>query len=197
MKLLLTLALILGQAPAVRHSGGQWRAANFRGLIVGISHRTDMLRVLGQPKWSRQTGRPAEEESEGEIWNSYERVGEFPGQTTVAVNQRSGRITRINFYPERLTKEEAIAHFGRGYVVTRYAFEPCSHDEESEPLYESPDGPLVSVEYRARGIAISVGYGDLVTKISYVAGPIGAVKSRCPGSSPGSMREPRRPGRRR
>src|SRR6266550_449214 len=30
-----------------------WRPATFRGLVVGKSRRADMLRRLGQPKWSR------------------------------------------------------------------------------------------------------------------------------------------------
>lgn len=140
-----------------------------------------MLRVLGQPKWSRPSGEGEEDdpESRREVWNNYERAGEFPGTMSVVVDGRSGVITRIEVYPDKLTKEQAVAHFGPGYTVTRYDFDPCPGDEDSEPIYESPDGPLVSVEYRARGIAIAVGYKDLVTRISYVNGPIGAAKPRC------------------
>jgi len=139
-----------------------------------------MLRVLGRPKWSRPSpGRGDEDELRREVWNNYERAGEFPGTMSVVVEGHRGVITKIEFYPQKLTKEEAVAHFGPGYVVTRYDFDPCPGDEESEPIYESPDGPLVSVEYRSRGIAISVGYNNLVTKISYVAGPLGAVKAKC------------------
>ena len=72
-------------------------------------------------------------------------------------------MTRINFYPDRLTKDQAISHFGSDYIITRYAFDSCLDEEDSEPIYESTTGPLVTVEYRARGIAISVGYKDLVT----------------------------------
>jgi len=138
-----------------------------------------MLKAWGKPKWSRSS-KPAAEEDERQVtWTNYERVGEFPGPTTVVSDTRSGVITRINFYPDRLTKEQAIAHFGAGYLITKYSFDSCLDEEESEPIYESPNGPLVSVEYRSRGIAISVGYMDMVTKISYVSGPIGSVKSRC------------------
>lgn len=138
-----------------------------------------MLRAWGKPKWSRTSKREAKEESRQVTWTNYERVGEFPGPTTVVSDGRSGVVTRINFYPDRLTKEAAIAHFGSNYVVTKYAFDSCLDEEDFEPIYESPTGPLVSVEYRARGIAISVGYKDLVTKISYVSGPVGSAKSRC------------------
>ena len=138
-----------------------------------------MLRVLGKPRWSRTSPGEADNESHQEVWNNYDRVGEFPGITNVVVDRRRGIITKIEFYPERLSKEEALAHFGRGYIITRYDFDRCGGDEESEPIYESPYGPLVSVEYRSRGIAISVGDKDMVTKIRYVSEPIGNAKPRC------------------
>ena len=138
-----------------------------------------MVRKWGKPKWSRNSKPEVGEEERQVTWTNYERVGEFPGPTTVVSDTRSGVITRINFYPDRLTKAQAIAHFGANYITTRYAFDACLDEEDSEPIYESPTGQLVSVEYRARGIAISVGYGNMVTKISYVSRPIGSVKSRC------------------
>ena len=138
-----------------------------------------MLRVLGRPAWSRAHEDEGDRDAPREVWNNYAGVGEFPGSTSVVVEGRSGVITRIEFYPERLTRGQAVEHFGPGYVVTRYDFDQCGGGEDSESLYESPNGPLVSVEYRSRGIAISVGYKDMVTKISYVAGPVGATSSRC------------------
>jgi hypothetical protein len=64
-------------------------------------------------------------------------------------------------------------------MITRYDFDACPGDEDDERLYESPTGPLVSLEYRVRGIAIAIGHNNLVTKISYVSGPIGLLKPRC------------------
>jgi len=179
MKLLLLFWLTLGGAlVTVPQTGRQWRPARYRGVAVGKSKVADMLRAWGKPKWSR-TSKPEGDEESQVTWTNYERVGEFPGPTTVVSDTRSGIVTRINFYPDRLTKAQAIAHFGSDYVTTRYAFDSCLDEEDSEPIYESPNGPLVSVEYRARGIAISVGYQDMVTRISYVGGPIGSSKSRC------------------
>jgi hypothetical protein len=180
MKSLLILSLIfLSQAPAVRRPNRVWHPATYRGLIIGKSKQADMLRVLGKPRWTREPKREDQDESDQEVWSNYERVGEFPGQTSVVIRKRTGVIERIEFYPARLSKEQAIAHFGPSYVVTRYAFDSCLGDEDSEALFESPNGPLVSVEYRARGIAISIGYQDLVTRIRYVDGPIGSTKSKC------------------
>jgi hypothetical protein len=182
MKILLVVCLLLSIAiSSGAQPGRQWRPATYRGITVGKSRLADMLRTWGKPKWSRTSKPEAEEGSRQVTWTNYERVGEFPGPTTVVSDSRSRVVTRINFYPDRLTKEQAIAHFGSGYVITRYAFDSCLDEEDSEPIYESPTGPLVSVEYRARGIAIAVGYKDLVTKISYVSGPIGRAESRCKG----------------
>jgi len=170
---------LLFAAAAVRagQASRQWHAATYRGVTVGRSKLAAMIRTWGQPKWSRNS--KADDDEEQVTWTNYEKAGEFPGPTTVVSETRSGVITRINFYPDRLTRAQAIAHFGKGYSVTRYAFDSCGDEEDSEPIYESPNGPLISVEYRGRGIAISVGNSDMVTKISYVSGPIGSAKSRC------------------
>jgi hypothetical protein len=179
MKILLILSLTLvGAVTPALQPGRQWRPATYRGVTLGKSKLTDLLRAWGKPKWSRTSRREADDESQV-TWTNYERAGEFPGPTTVVSDTKTGVVTRINFYPDRLTKEQAIAHFGSSYIITRYAFDSCLDEEDSEPIYESPTGPVVSLEYRARGIAISIGYKDLVTKISYVGGPIGSTKSRC------------------
>jgi len=175
---LLAVLFCLGVVGSVAQSARQWRPATFHGVTVGKSKLANMLRSWGPPKWSR-TSKRADEDEPQVTWTNYEKAGEFPGPTTVVSDTRSGTITRINFYPDRLTKVQAIAHFGKGYVVTRYAFDSCGGEEDSEPIYESPSGPLTNVEYRARGIVISIGNNDMVTKISYVSGPVGSAKSRC------------------
>jgi hypothetical protein len=177
MKFILILGLALSQAPLARQARNNWHPATFRGITIGKSKRADMVRLLGQPKWSRTT--PGEGDEHGTTWNNYERAGEFPGPTNVATDSVTGIVIRIDFYPQRLSKAEAIKHFGPRYVITRYAFDPCPGAEDEESIYESPNGPLVSLEYRGRGIAVSVGYKDMVTKISYVSEPIGSVKSKC------------------
>ena len=110
MKLILILGLILSQAPGGRQSAAnsnrRWHAAIFRGMTVGKSKRADMLRLLGEPKWSRNT--PGEDEEHGTTWNHYERIGEFPGLTNVANDSVTGTITRIEFYPDRLTRRKPL-----------------------------------------------------------------------------------------
>src|SRR2546430_17686844 len=152
--LMFSLMLVSAVAPAAQ-TGRQWRPATYRGVTVGKSMVAEMLRAWGKPKWSRTSRREADEESQV-TWTNYERVGEFPGPTTVVSDTKTGVVTRINFYPDRLTKEQAIAYFGSDYITTRYARDSCLDDEDSEPSYGSPIGPLVIAEYPSRGISISV-----------------------------------------
>lgn len=180
MKVILILALLLSGAQAAQGPNRAWRPATYRGLTVGKSKRTDLLRVFGQPRWSRSPKREDEDERDRdrEVWSNFESVGEFPGPTNVLTDKR-GVIARIDSYPSALTRDQAIAHFGKAYVLTRYDLDSCLGDEDSEVFFESPKGSFLYLEYRARGIAISIGYKDLVTKISYLKGPVGSPKSKC------------------
>jgi hypothetical protein len=174
----LSIVALFGLAvTASSQTSSAWRPATLRGVTVGKSKVPDMIRSWGQPNWSRTS--PDEEDEHPVTWTNYEKAGEFPGSTTVVSDARTKLITRINFYPDRLTKDEAIAHFGRNYSITHYAFDTCKDKEIGESIFESPNGPVVNVEYRSRGIAISIGYNNMVTKISYVNGPVGPTKSRC------------------
>jgi hypothetical protein len=154
----------------------QWRPAELRGLIIGKSRRADMLRRLGQPKWTRSHD-SGEKDDERQTFSHYETGGDFAGSLTVVLN-KNGLIERIDFFPAKLSRDEAVSRYGANYSVTRYAVEPCG-DEDEEALYESANGPLTYVEYRSRGIALALGAQNMVTKISYVARPIGHPQSTC------------------
>jgi hypothetical protein len=158
----------------------EWKPAKFRTLLMGKSKRSDMLRLLGKPIWS---GRPMGElknDPNPEVWNDYEGGGEFPGKLSVVLKKRTGVIVSIYLYPAKLTKEDAIKHFGNEYVETRYDYDSCLGNGESAPLYESANGKLRFIEYRSFGIAIALD-DDLnrVRDISYLSGPIGAVAPKC------------------
>jgi hypothetical protein len=165
----------------ISHISREWRAANFRGLMIGQSTREDMLHLLGQPQSSGPPDLQTEDELNPEIWNNYESGGELPGKLTVIVDARSSTILGIDLYPENLTREEAINHFGKDYITTRYDFDSClsKDDGESAPLYESPTGSVTYIEYRARGIALGMNGMGKVDQISYIAKPIGATSSKC------------------
>jgi len=198
---LLTLALAFSQAAAVKTDAGKWGAGNFRGLIIGKSTRADVLRRFGKPRWSQTKPEDKEEKEREEkertgdrdrgehrvTWSSYESIGELPGITNIATDTRTGVIIRIDFFPERLTRDEAIARFGPNYIVTRYELDRCGRDEDRESLYESPNGSLLTLEYRPRGVALVIQSNDLVSTIRYVNAPLGSLRSKC---QPGGRSRP-------
>jgi len=167
--------------PATRTVQGnnRWRAGNYFGLTVGTSTHADVLRVLGEPVRKDTPVDQAKDEPHPEVWYVYEGGGEFPGALTVVIDKRSGVLLRVDLSPQNLSRDEAIKHFGKDYIVTRYDFDECLGDEESAPLYESPNGSIISVEYRTRGIAVAVDETGRVNTISYISKPIGARQSRC------------------
>ena len=133
-----------------RETAREWRAATFRGLTVGKATSADMLRVFGEPHWSGPPGNQAKDDPDPEVWNDFEQGGDFPGKLTFVVDKRSGIIQRIDLYPEAISEEQAIKYFGNDYIVTRYAHDDCLGNGESAPVYESPDGPILDIEYRER-----------------------------------------------
>ena len=166
----------VSQSSGVRRT---WQAATYRGLTIGRSTRQEMLGVLGQPKWSGHPEDQTDNQSHPEVWYEYENEGEFTGKLTAVIDERSDIIKRLDFYPPHLSKAEAIKHFGDDYVETRYDTDDCLGDDESAPLYESPTGQIISIEYRSRGIAIVLDGSNMVHYISYVSKPLGAVSSKC------------------
>lgn len=165
--------------PNMPRTKTNWRAASYKGLTIGKSTRADMIRVLGDPQWSGSPGDQLANDPNPETWSEYESGGEFPGKLTVILDERSGVISGIDLYPENLSRDEAIKHFGNDYILARYDFDQCLGNEESAPLYESPDGQIVNIEYRARGIAVGIDQTGKVKQINYVSKPLGATESKC------------------
>lgn len=89
----------------------------------------------------------------------------------VEVEMKTGKVVSIEVGPDELPLSKAIELFGKDYIETRYKECTCDPDYES-PIFESPDGYWLYVEYRSRGIAIGVDDG-LVTTIQFIDKPIG------------------------
>jgi len=157
----------------------QWQAATYRGLTIGKSKRADVLRVLGEPQRRDTPVDQSPNDRDQEVWYVYNGAAEFPGQLTVVIQKRTDVVMAIDINPEDMSRAEAIKHFGPDYILTRYAFDECLGNEESAPVYESPDGQLLEIEYRSRGIAVQVNDAGKVNTISFVSKPLGAVESKC------------------
>ncbi|HZI87206.1 MAG TPA: hypothetical protein VFD48_10250 [Pyrinomonadaceae bacterium] len=177
MSLREALTKTAGRANTTRSLGVQkqvnsvWHPAVYNGLTIGRSTREDMIRVFGEPKSSEvfDGGKGPPEQ-----WFHYESGGEFPGELVFNVDRKTGVIARLILHPTKLSKEEAIKHFGENYKLTRYEFCKGFEDEDSAPVYETPTGQFQTVEYRAKGIAVAIGDKDEVEYISYVSEPLGS-----------------------
>lgn len=176
--------LLLSPAPYVQTAPDKnrgWRPATYRGLTIGKSTRTDMLRILGKPLSS---GPSADQDPPMPIiWNDYGMVrDELSGQLAVEVDSRNDRIVSISISPEHMTKEDAIRHFGNDYLLMGYDSCPGQSPDVGVGLvYENPKSSSIShLEYRSRGIAIHLDYQGNVNSVYYVYRPLGlASKAEC------------------
>lgn len=160
----------------LQETSKSWRPANYKGLILGQSMQSDVLRIFGKPK--RQDFIDKESETYPEVWYVYDDGGEFPGELIVGIEKKTDRVTSITLYPENLTKESAIERFGKDYELRRYDFCPGFEETETAPLYQSDQGNALFVEYASLGIAISIGYRGVVNEINYLQHPVGLSSKR-------------------
>ena len=131
---------------------------------MGRASRDELIRALGEPKWSEVLeggGFPAEE------WLHYEEGGDVPGKLVFALDQKTRVVLNLILYPEKLKRDDAIKHFGDDYVLTRYEFCNGFDDEDSGPVYETPTGQFVHLEYPSRGISLVLQNNDEVHYIMY------------------------------
>ncbi len=173
-----TLSAGMEKEAVARKDNREWRAAKYRGLTIGKSTKTDMLRVLGKPNHVDIPEGQRKTDRRQELWYLYERGGELPGNLTVMVDKTHARIVGMDLSPENLPKAEAIRHFGDDYIETRYDFCKGFDTEDSAPIYETPNGSILNIEYRSRGIAFRVNYLGEVDTILYLSGSYGLASER-------------------
>jgi hypothetical protein len=97
------------------------------------------------------------------------------------VNVDKGRkvILRLLLHPKHLSKDEAFKYFGNNPKTTRYEFCEGFQNAQSAPLYETPTGQFLYLEYREKGISLSIDDDGNVAYIAYVSEPIGGTESKC------------------
>jgi outer membrane protein assembly factor BamE (lipoprotein component of BamABCDE complex) len=162
-----THVTILGQATrpkALKHPV-------YEGLKIGVAKADQVKKTLGAPT-------RVDDFSAGTIEWIYLKPQKEVRQITVGLGD--GILIDVHIFPERMTVAQAVRRFGTDYEVVRYNFDECESDGESAPLYESPDGDIQYLEYRSRGIYVSVSVQlDEVRLISYQSRPPGSPQSRC------------------
>jgi hypothetical protein len=152
----------------------KWVPAVYRGLVVGRSTKADVLRVLGKPK---SVGK---EQDTGVPTISY--AVSHPVQGMLVVYIRRGLLDSMSLFPQtQPTKDDIIGVLGSDYLVVRYAADDCLGEGGAAPIYEDRNGPIERIEYRSRGLAVSLHDGE-VDAILFVAKPFGPTRSRCSGS---------------
>jgi hypothetical protein len=181
---------IVYPSQTLRDKNRGWQPGTYRGLTVGKSTGADMVRILGKPLSS--TPSADQDPPEPIIWNDYGTIqGDLPGSLAVEVDSRNHRITSISISPERMSKEQAIKHFGNDYRLIGYQSCPgMPLGAEVWPVYEDPNGSEKSyLEYLSKGIAIHLDYQGNVNAVYYVSEPIGlASRAHCRKAVRGSGR---------
>lgn len=162
-----------------QHARKKWQPATYKGITVGTSTLTDALKVFGEPV-RKDFAEPDSDSSE--VWYVYNDAGELPGQFTVAIDKKTQRVTAMMIAMlEEVRKETVIELLGNDYEVVRYDACPDDPDAEAGTFYESPNGNATFIEYRSRGIAVSVNYKGIVNGIDYLARPPGrSSRKECP-----------------
>lgn len=157
-----------------------WCPGTYRGLTAGQSTFADMVRVLGKPSSSG----PAAEQDDPKnyIWHDYGKISDkVAGRLAVITDKRTDKIAYISIAPDDMTKQQAIELFGPDFKEMGYTFCSGSENDTSLPVYEDPTSTqLRNVEYRSRGISISIGSRDVVNEINFDSEPAGlASKKEC------------------
>ncbi|GEM_PF-5325808 len=163
------------QKPVEKKEKGKWQIGEYKGLIMGKSTREDMLRILGEPK---ECVFFKEHNAE---WCYFRDETEFKAKVMVSINKKKNKISFVQISPDTwLAINEAIGLFGDDFVFTQYAFDDCLGDWDSAPLYEAPNAPDIEyMEYRKKGIALSLTENKQIREFEYISEPIGSPKSRC------------------
>jgi len=157
-----------------------WCQGTYRGLTAGQSTFSDMVRVLGQPTSSG----PAEDDPKS-LWNDYDKIsGQVAGRLAIVTDKSTKRIVWISISPDEMTKQQAIDLFGPDFQEMGYTFCSGYDNDTSVPIYEDRNSQIKDIEYRSRGISISIGFRDRVTEILFLSEPTGfASKKECKAAS--------------
>jgi hypothetical protein len=131
---------------------------------------------MGTPKWSGhwEWDNPTDPKF---LLYDYDAQEGLRGKIRVEAETKTGKVTSIEISPDELFLNEATELFGKDFIDTRYKFCECDLGDGA-PIYESPDGNLRHIEYRSRGIAMSVNYEERITSIEFVDKPIGFKSSK-------------------
>jgi len=157
--------------PQDKQDERQWKAGTYRGITVGKSTAAELRQKWGEPKWSGHWEGDNPKNPEFLLYD-YEAQEEYIIKIRVEAETKTGKVASIDISTEGLPLGKAIELFGKDYIETWYETCNCEPGEAS-PIFESPDGNHRSIEYRGRGIAMTVDYQGRVISIRFVDKQIG------------------------
>jgi hypothetical protein len=119
-----------------------WTPANFRGLVLGRSHREDAVRVLSTP--DAVTRKPSGEEL------TYKARGDHKGELLVRID-RAGIIQEIQeSFAVSIPRTQIYKELGQDALTAHFSTAKCAGDA----LYRNPRGAIELTLYPRRGIVL-------------------------------------------
>lgn len=175
------LPALAPQAPA-QSAKDTWMPADFQGIKLGSHTRQEAIAILGTPELSSEADANdlPEGEEPGDLLDSWSNVDIYR-EVTVISSKDTGKVTEIVAIPKFLSVAQANRRFGTDFVRTRYEMLECPGDAGSSLIYESKTGSLEFVEYRSKGIALTLdARGRRIEEVRFVSRPIGLETGVCP-----------------
>lgn len=162
----------VSEAVAQKWAAAGFRPAVFEGLVMGKAKRGDVVARFGEP----ESEGPGEA---GALCLTYRDIGGFKGIANFWLNPKTLVVNSLDIAPLDLTKEQAVAKFGKGAVLTRWAGARCYElgGGIGGPFYLDPHGELFTTEYRHLGIMIEG--ATMVRSIEYQSRPLGLDRDPC------------------
>ena len=154
----------------------QWKAATYRSITIGKSTAKELFQKWGKPESTGNWDWDNPKKPKHLLYN-YDIKEGLAGRAQVDVETKTGKVISITLSPDELSMKQAVELFGSEYIETRYKFCNCDFGDGA-PIFESPDGHLIYIEYRGRGIAMFAGYKGLVNSIQFVDRPVGLKSSQ-------------------
>jgi hypothetical protein len=181
MLLLLWDKGVLGQPGSsiadYRWARKNFRAAEFRGIRMGISKVEDVEKLLGPPAESGKG-------QEGQLYLGYRGIAPVPGYVEFTADPRSKVVEFMTVGAHSLKISDAIKLFGNRYARLRFSAYSCDPDDGVGYSFFDPNGDAERVVFPDLGIVLymkSPG-GDQVYSVGYHSAWLEPEKNPCEAS---------------
>jgi hypothetical protein len=155
-------------ASGVKH---EWSAAVFEGLTIGKAKRDEFVALLGEPSSAGEISADMRVGAEAAWLDGYKKDDAYMEAWS---DRRTKVVNTLVIYPKKLSVKELVQRYGNDFVFTRYESFDCPGDAGSSLIRESADGESEYMEFRGKGLAVTLDSQLNVTEIAFLDGPRGA-----------------------